>query len=168
MHYLWHASFPLWQFVLRGAVVYLSVLLLVRMGGKRQIGQMGSGEFVAILLISNAVQNAMNGGDNSVTGGLVLAVVIIVLSVAIAYLTYRYKSWEHFIEGRPRLLVHDGKLIHENLAKEKLNVQELMGILRRQGVHSLSDIRDAILETNGAVSLTKKGEEPFHQVQPEK
>jgi len=58
---LWSPSFPIWHFVLRGAVIYLSVLLLLRLGGKRQIGQMGTGQFVAILLISNAVQNAMNG-----------------------------------------------------------------------------------------------------------
>jgi uncharacterized membrane protein YcaP (DUF421 family) len=164
MHDLWHTSFPWWHFILRGGIVYLSVLLLVRLGGKRQIGQMGSGEFVAILLISNAVQNAMNGGDNSITGGLILAGIIIILSVAIAYLTFRYKGWEHFIEGRPSLLVHEGKLIQHNLAREKLNVQELMGILRREGVHSLSEIREAILETNGAVSITKKSEEPFHSV----
>ncbi|SRR5258708_849688 len=159
MHELWHPSFPIWHFILRGSVVYLSVLLLVRMGGKRQIGQMGSGEFVAILLISNAVQNAMNGGDNSITGGLILAIVIIALSVGIGYLTFKSKRWEHFIEGRPRLLIHEGKLIEPNLAREMLNVQELMGILRREGVHSLSDVKEAILENNGTVSLTKKSEE---------
>src|SRR6266700_2263913 len=91
MQALWTPSFPFWQFILRGAVVYLAVLLLLRLGGKRQIGQMGTGQFVAILLISNAVQNAMNGGDNSITGGLILTTVIILLSVGIAYLTYRSK-----------------------------------------------------------------------------
>src|SRR5476649_1658576 len=103
---LWTLSLPWWHFILRGTIVYAAVLMLLRLGGKRQIGQMGAGEFVAILLISNAVQNAMNGGDNSVSGGLILAVVIVLLSVAIAYLTYRSKTWEHVFEGRPRLLIH--------------------------------------------------------------
>jgi uncharacterized membrane protein YcaP (DUF421 family) len=62
MQAMWEVSFPYWQFIVRAAVVYIAVLILVRLGGKRQVGQMGIGEFVAILLISNAVQNSMNGG----------------------------------------------------------------------------------------------------------
>src|SRR5471030_764488 len=100
MSVLWSPSFPLWHFVLRGTVVYLSVILLLRLGGKRQVGQMGVGEFVAILLISNAVQNAMNGGDNSITGGIILATVIVGLSVLIDYLTYRSTTLEAWVEGR--------------------------------------------------------------------
>src|SRR5260221_8321648 len=112
---LWTPSFPLWQFVLRGTVIYLGVVFLLRLGGKRQVGQMGVGEFVAILLISNAVQNAMNGGDNSITGGLVLAAVLVALSWLIAFLTYKSKTWETVFEGRPRLLIHQGKIIQNNL-----------------------------------------------------
>jgi len=100
----------------------------------------------------------MNGGDNSITGGLILAAVIILLSVGIGYMTFISKTWERFIEGRPRLLIHDGKLIEANLAKELLNRQELIGILRRQDVHNLSEVAEAILETNGSVSITKKSE----------
>ena len=115
MNQLWHTSIPYWEFVLRAVVVYVAILLLLRLGGKRQIGQMGAGEFVAILLISNAVQNSMNGGDNSITGGLILASVIIVLSVFVAWLTYKSKRWEIIIQGRPTLLVHHGKILHKNL-----------------------------------------------------
>src|SRR5471032_1173140 len=104
---LWHLAFPWWHFLLRGSVVYLAVLLLLRLGGKRQVGQMGVGEFVAILLISNAVQNSMNGGDNSITGGLLLAAVIVFLSFIIAYLMYRFPKVESMIQGRPRLLIHN-------------------------------------------------------------
>src|SRR5260370_42671342 len=110
MSILWHPSFPTWHFLVRGSVVYLSVLLLLRLGGKRQVGQLGTGEFVAILLISNAVQNAMNGGDNSITGGLILAAVLIFLSVGIEFLTFRSKTWERWIQGRPLLLIHQGTL----------------------------------------------------------
>src|ERR1700674_367664 len=115
MHELWTPSFPLWHFILRGSVIYLAILLLLRLGGKRQVGQMGTGEFVAILLISNAVQNAMNGGENSITGGLILSVVLIILSVGIAYATFRSKKMEILIEGRPRLVIHNGKLLQKNL-----------------------------------------------------
>src|SRR5438105_15851464 len=121
MSTLWSPAFPVWHFVLRGSVIYLAILLLLRLGGKRQVGQMGSGEFVAILLISNAVQNAMNGGDNSITGGLILAGDLVVLSVAFGYLTYRSKAMERLFEGTPRLLIHQGKLVRPNMAKEFLN-----------------------------------------------
>src|SRR3984893_10200226 len=125
MSALWIPSFPIWHFVIRGSLIYIAILLLLRLGGKRQIGQMGAGEFVAILLISNAVQNAMNGGDNSITGGLILSTVIILLSVAIAYLTYKSKHWEAWIEGRPTLLIHQGIVVQKNLEKEFLSPHEL-------------------------------------------
>jgi len=158
MSSLWQLSFPYWLFIVRAVVVYVAVLVLLRLGGKRQIGQMGSGEFVAILLISNAVQNAMNGGDNSVSGGLILASVIIALSIGVAYLTFRSKRAEYLIQGVPTLLVHNGNIIKKNLDKELLSVHELKAILRRQGIHDLSEVHAAILESNGFVSVTKMGE----------
>src|SRR3954468_24349143 len=93
---------------IRAVIVYLSVLLLLRISGKKQMGQLGATEFVAILLISNAVQNAMNGGDNSLGGGLVLAVVLILLSSLISFLTYRSRIFSAIFEGTPTLLVHKG------------------------------------------------------------
>src|SRR5437660_648149 len=98
-------TLPAMQLVVRAAVVYAAILVLLRMAGKRQVGQMGVAEFVAILLISNAVQNSMTGGDNSLGGGLLLAAVIITLSSAVAYLTYRSKGFEAMLQGRPTLLI---------------------------------------------------------------
>src|SRR3954469_5823559 len=100
--------------VLRGVIVYISVLLLLRIAGKRQIGQMGATEFVAILLISNAVQNSMNGGDESLIGGLLLAAVLIFVSYSISFLTYRYSSVEKIFEGVPTLLVNKGKVVRKH------------------------------------------------------
>ena len=155
MEALWKVSFPYWQFVLRGVVVYLGILLLLRLGGKRQVGQLGVGEFVAILLISNAVQNSMNGGDNSVTGGIVLAVVIILLSVGISYATYRSPKFEGFLQGSPATLVKNGVVIRRNLNKELLSEPELRMLLRRQGIHSYSEIDEAIMESDGYISVTR-------------
>src|ERR1700729_4196967 len=86
------------NFIIRAVVVYLSVLILLRISGKRQMGQMGATEFVAILLISNAVQNSMNGGDNSLLAGLLLAAVLIALSSGISFLTYRSKFFSTIFE----------------------------------------------------------------------
>src|SRR3982750_1696839 len=110
---LWRLNFPWWHFVIRGVVVYVSIIFLLRLSGKRQVAQMGIAQFVALLLISNAVQNSMNGGDNSLLGGLILAGVIIVLSYAFSVLTYNSKDWENFIQGRPTLLIHHGLLLRD-------------------------------------------------------
>ncbi len=158
MSALWALSFPWWHFILRASVIYVVILLLLRLGGKRQIGQMGAGEFVAILLVSNAVQNAMNGGDNSLTGGMILASVLILLSVAFAYLTYKSRRWANLLEGTPTLLVHEGKLLHAHLEKELLNLHELKIMMRRQGVHDLNDVAEAVLESDGQLSIIKKSE----------
>src|SRR5258708_23046300 len=108
MNALWSPSFPVWQFILRGSVIYISILLLLRLGGKRQVGQMGTGEFVAILLISNAVQNAMNGGGNSITRGLILAGVFVIFIVGIPFSTFWSKKKESLIERRPPSCLYRG------------------------------------------------------------
>lgn len=158
MESFWSVSIPYWHFVFRGAFVYLTILLLLRIAGKRQIGQMGAGEFVAILLISNAVQNSMNGGDNSITGGLILAAVIVALSYLVEYLSYKSKRLERLFEGHPTMLVHKGKILRKNLERELINVHELKTLLRKQGIHDLSEIYEAILEGDGSISVTKCSE----------
>lgn len=140
---------------IRAVLVYLSVLILLRISGKRQIGQMGATEFVTVLLISNAVQNSMNGGDNSLSGGVLLAIVLICLSSLISFLTYRSRFFTSVFEGTPTLLIHKGKLIHKNLAKERLRESELKTMLRKQGLHYFHDIETAILESDGTLSVTK-------------
>ncbi|MGZ3768699.1 MAG: DUF421 domain-containing protein [Bdellovibrio sp.] len=141
--------------IIRAFVVYLVVLILLRISGKKQLGQMGPTEFVAILLISNAVQNSMNGGDNSLSGGLLLAVVLVSLSTLISYLTYKSRFVSAVFEGTPTLLVHKGKVISENLAKERMSDGELRTLLRKQGLHQISEINTAILEADGTLSVTK-------------
>jgi uncharacterized membrane protein YcaP (DUF421 family) len=158
MDQLWNPSVPWWNLAIRAVTVYVAVLLLLRVGGKRQVGQLNVAQFVALLLISNAVQNSMNGGDNSLTGGLLSAVVLIVLSFVCAFLTYHSRDWESFIQGSPTLLIHHGRLIHGNLRRELMSVRELRVLLRKQGIHDLSEIEEAVLESDGFISVTKKHE----------
>ena len=163
MDQLWHISFPWWHLVIRAAVVYAAVLWLMRVGGKRQVGQLSMAQFVALLLISNAVQNAMNGGDNSLTGGLISAVVLIILSYLCSFLTYHSRDWERFIQGSPTLLIHHGKLLYDNLQRELMSVRELRVLLRKQGVHDLCDVEEAVLESDGFISITRKSELVEHR-----
>src|ERR1044071_7889337 len=103
---MWHLSNGnWWEFIIRASLVYLVVMALLRIGGKRQVGQMGMPQLVALLLISNAVQNAMNGNDGSITAGIILASVIMFWSYVFEMLTSRSKRLENLIQGRPRVLV---------------------------------------------------------------
>ena len=158
MHDLWTPTVPYGALILRAVAVYIFVLVLLRLGGKRQIGQMGPLEFVALLLVSNAVQNAMNGGDNSLTAGFVLATVLIGLSAAVSYLTYRSRKAANIIIGRPVLLVYRGAPVEDNLRRNRISHQELHALLRRLGYEELKEIHEAILESNGVLSVVKKEE----------
>ena len=157
---LWTPSLPFAHILLRAAVVYVFVLLLLRLGGKRQIGQMGPAEFVALLLVSNAVQNSMNGGDNSITAGLVLAAAIMGMSGLIGWLSYRSKRLADIIQGKPCLLVYKGEILAHNLAKSRVAVRELHVMLRHQGFEDLKGIHEAILEANGTLSVIKTSDLP--------
>ncbi len=144
--------------IVRATITYLAVLIMLRISGKRQIGQMGATEFVSILLISNAVQNAMNGGDNSLSGGLLLAGILITLSYSIAFLAYRSRTFSAVFEGTPRLIIHNGKVLHSALKKELLSSSELRVLIRKQGVHSFSEIKSAVLEADGTLSIIRQAD----------
>lgn len=163
MNSLFHLDVPLLSLFIRAIAVYAFILFLLRISGKRQMGQMTAIEFVAVLLISNAVQNSMNGGDNSLIGGLFLATILIGMSTLIAYLTYKSKLASHIIEGTPSLLIHKGKLIPNNIKKELLSEGELKALLRKQGFHDMADIDVAILEADGTLSIT--GKNSLHNMQ---
>ena len=150
---LMHFDISPWNLVVRAVVVYFVVLILLRISGKRQIGQMGATEFVSVLLISNAVQNSMNGGDNSLSGGLLLASVLIALSIFISFLTYKSNFFQKVFEGTPRLLIHQGKYVESALKKELLSKSEVGTLLRKQGVRNITDVKVGILESDGTLSL---------------
>jgi uncharacterized membrane protein YcaP (DUF421 family) len=153
---LYTLTVPVWNLILRAVVVYLSVLIILRIAGKRQLAQMSPTEFVAILLISNAVQNAMNGGDNSLVGGLVLAIAIIITSWCISALTYRHRRVRQLFEGTPTLMVYRGKTVEKNMDKEHLSLSELRALLREQGMHDFAEIHSAVLEADGHLSVIRK------------
>jgi len=156
LHDLLIPTVPYWNLIVRAVIVYLVVLALLRLSGKRQVANLGTSELVALLLISNAVQNAMNGGDNSLTGGLVLAGVLMVLSFGCAVLTYFSRDWERFIQGRPTMLMHKGILLRHNLRRELLSIREFRALLRKQGVQDFHEVEEAVLESDGYVSVVKK------------
>lgn len=142
-----------WEFVLRALLIYAAVLLLLRLGGKREIGQMEPFDLVLLLLVSNAVQNAMNAGDNSVTAGLILAVSLVIINYLIGLGVARSKKFGAIIEGQPQLLVRDGRVCGDALKKANLSIRDLEESMRLSGCESIDKLHYAILETNGQISF---------------
>jgi uncharacterized membrane protein YcaP (DUF421 family) len=150
---MWNIAVPWWELIVRGVVVYAFLLALLRLTGKRQIGQLAPFDLVLLLVLSNAVQNSMNAGDNSLVGGLISATTLVVLNYLVGLATYRSKRLEAIVEGRPQVLIHDGKLFEEVMAGAKLNHHELQAALRQAGCTCVEEVRSAILENNGAISV---------------
>jgi uncharacterized membrane protein YcaP (DUF421 family) len=144
---------PWWEFVARAAIVYAALLLLMRLGGKRQIGQMSPFDLVLLLVVSNAVQNAMNAGDNSVTAGLILAATLFALNYVVGMLVAKFKPVADLIEGKPQVLIHNGKVNVDMLKEAHLSMRDLEAELRLHSDAPLSKIQVAILETNGQISF---------------
>src|SRR6266480_7358699 len=143
---MWTISVPWWEFIVRGVIVYLFLLIILRITGKRQVGQLAPFDLVLLLVLSNAVQNAMNGGDNSVIGGMISAVTLVAVNWIVGFLTYRSKKLEALVEGRPDVLIRDGKLFQKTLEHAKLTRHEVMAALREAGCASVEDVQAALLE----------------------
>jgi uncharacterized membrane protein YcaP (DUF421 family) len=142
-----------WAIAVRSVLVYLAVFLGLRLAGKRELGQMTVFDLVVVLLIANAVQNAMVGADFSVQGGIIAAVVLLILNRAVAFLRLRGGVWGRLIEGTPTVLVEDGQPIEPHLRREGLERSELEMVLREHGVAAIDDVKLAVLETDGSVSI---------------
>jgi uncharacterized membrane protein YcaP (DUF421 family) len=147
---------PWWELIVRGVVVYVFLLVLLRLTGKRQVGQLAPFDLVLLLVLSNAVQNSMNAGDNSLVGGLVSATTLVAANWLVSLATYRSKRLAAAIEGRPQLLVHNGKLYEDVLSRAKLTHHELNAALRQGGCSCIEDVHTAVLENNGTISVTPR------------
>jgi uncharacterized membrane protein YcaP (DUF421 family) len=153
---LWTTTQPWWEFCLRAVLVYGFLLLVLRLTGKRQVGQLSPFDLVLLLVLSNAVQNSMNGGDNSVTAGVILVLTLFCLNALVSHLSHRSKRLELLIEGRPQILVHNGAVEEDVVAREHISRHELMSAVRQAGLSELSEVRVAILENNGRINVIGK------------
>jgi uncharacterized membrane protein YcaP (DUF421 family) len=153
---MWKLAVPWWELVLRSAIVYVFLLGVIRITGKRQIGQLAPFDLVLLLVLSNAVQNSMNAGDNSLLGGLVAASTLIALNSLVALATYRSKRFEELVEGRPQVLIHNGKLYEKALRDARLTQHELNAALRQAGCVAVDEVHCAVLENNGSISVVSR------------
>jgi uncharacterized membrane protein YcaP (DUF421 family) len=153
---MFELSMPIWEFVLRAAVVYVVLLAMIRLSGKRTMGQFTPFDVLLIVLLGNAVQNALLGTDNSLLGGLLLAAVLIALNWTTGFLSSRSRAAEQLIEGVPVILARDGQLFENVLRRELVSRNDFEEALRQSGQLRLEDVQIAILETDGRISVVPK------------
>ena len=153
---MFNLSVPWWEFIVRGGAVYFFLLIFLRITGKRQVGQLAPFDLVLLLVLSNAVQNSMNAGDNSLIGGLISASTLILLNFLLANLTFRNRKVEALVDGQPQILIHDGRLIENVIAKALLTHHELRAALRAAGCTEVDEVKLAVLETTGAITVIPK------------
>jgi uncharacterized membrane protein YcaP (DUF421 family) len=144
---------PLWQIVLRALAVYGAVFVGFRLLGKRELGQMTVFDLVLILLIANAVQNAMVGPDTSLQGGLVAAAVLLVANRVVAESRLRSPLLDRLFEGRSAVLVEHGQLVTGQLRKQRVAEEDLEAAMREHGIASIDQVQLAVLETDGTISI---------------
>jgi uncharacterized membrane protein YcaP (DUF421 family) len=146
-----------WDLMLRASAVYVFIIVAIKLFGKKELSQLSVVDLVFILLISNAVQNAMVGPDTSLIGGLVAATTLFVINFVLKRLIYRFKPVEKFIEGEPIVLIYEGKLQKKNVERAGFTLQELEAAVREHGVDKLEKVDLAMLEVDGNISVLSAG-----------
>lgn len=153
---MFETTVPWPQLVLRAVLVYVFLLIGLRVSGRRQFAQVTPFDLILLLIISNAVQNAMNGGDNSFTAGAILAATLIVCNWLMGLAAVRWKWLETLVDGKPTVLLRDGKINHANMDREQITHAELMAALRNSGCRRVADVEYAVLEASGRISVVPR------------
>ncbi len=156
---LFALAMPWWEFVLRAVVVYVVVLLMVRVAGKRTLGQFTPFDMLLLVLLGNAVQNALLGQDTSLGGGLLLAATLIALNYFVGWITTRSPAVERVIEGEPVVLARHGHVLQKVLQRELVSKADFAKAMRDAGCDDVDDVDLALLETNGHITIILKKEQ---------
>src|SRR3954447_12011337 len=161
-HTLWIDLFalklPIIEKLLRPVLVYIFLVVALRVFGKRELAQLNPFDLVVLLCLSNTVQNAIIGNDNSVTGGLIGAFSLLSFNYVVVRYLFRHRRIDQILEGSPTVLVENGKVLRKELAKELLTESELLSVCHRQGFGSISELESCTLEPGGVFFL--KGKTP--------
>lgn len=144
-----------WELVLRALLVYAALLLMVRITGKRTVGQFTPFDLLVVMLLSESVSSALSGGENSVTGGLISAAALVTLNSAVAWLTSSSRKAQALLEGQPVLIARDGKVFADVLRRQRVSRTDFEEALREADC-SQDDVKCAFLETDGRISILRK------------
>lgn len=160
MHGIWRDMFvitlPILEKILRPVIVYFFLVVMLRLSGKRELVQLNPFDLVVLLTLSNTVQNAIIGDDNSVSGGLLGATSLLAVNYLVVRFLYKHKELDQIVEGKADVLIENGKLRPEHLKKELITTAQLEAAARKQGFGSLSEVDQCILEPGGTLSFIGK------------
>ena len=147
---MFHLQVPLLEKIIRPIVVYLVLIFLLRIFGKRELAQLNPFDLIVLLSLSNVVQNALIGNDNSVTGGIVGAFSLLAINWLVVRILYSYPRADQVVEGTELVLIENGVLNHKALQKELMTENELLAVVHRQGFDGFETVKKCVLEPNGA------------------
>jgi uncharacterized membrane protein YcaP (DUF421 family) len=160
MHDMWKDMFfiggPILEKILRPVIVYIFLIVGLRLSGKRELAQLNPFDLIVLLTLSNTVQNAIIGNDNSVTGGIIGATSLLAINYLVVRFLYDHRKLDQLVEGRADILIEDGKVDEHKLKRELITKEELAAAARKQGFDSLSDVRQCVLEPGGTLSFMAK------------
>lgn len=149
-------TLPVAEKILRPILVYVALVVALRLFGKRELAQLNPFDLVVLLSLSNTVQNAIIGEDNSVTGGLIGAFTLLAVNYLVVRFLFRHRRLDQLFEGDPTVLIEHGKINHRGLAKELLTESELRTVAHRQGIAHLNEIERCVLEPGGVFFIETK------------
>ena len=157
---MWHEIFalgaPLAEKILRPMIVYFFMVVFLRVFGKRELAQLNPFDLVVLLSLSNTVQNAIIGNDNSLSGGLIGAFALLAINYLVVRYLFRHRRLDQLVEGKPATLIEHGKLVKHALSKELMTRAELMTVLHRQGFDALEEVEKCVLEPGGTFYVQRK------------
>lgn len=161
---MWHDMFlvpiPILEKIIRPILVYIALILLLRVFGKRELAQLNPFDLVVLLSLSNTVQNAIIGNDNSLSGGIIGAATLLTVNWLVVRVLYSSPRLNHFLGGVERTLITNGRLDVRALKKEMLSEEELLAVVHRQGFENFSEISTCVLEPNGAFYIEARRPSP--------
>jgi len=160
LHDMFFLGLPVVEKIARPILVYAFLVIALRLAGKRELAQLNPFDLVVLLTLSNTVQNAIIGEDNSVTGGLLGASTLLVTNHLVVRYLYRHKRLDKLVEGSPEVLIQHGKTLKRSLNREFITENELASAARKQGFDSLADIDQAILDSSGGIVFHGKQPQP--------
>jgi uncharacterized membrane protein YcaP (DUF421 family) len=152
---------PAWELVARSVLIYLALLLALRVFGKREVGQFELRDLVLVLLVANAVQPAMTGPDNSLAGGAIIIVALVLLNFALGWLD-RFGIFHRLLEPEPTLVISNGRYVVRNMRREGVERDELETAIREHGLDGVSQVQMGVLEPDGTISIVGQDSEIGH------
>jgi uncharacterized membrane protein YcaP (DUF421 family) len=149
-------SMSVGEHIVRGVLVYVFLFVLLRLVGKKHVGELAPFDLLVLLILSETVQNSLVGDDTSLIGGLISAATLVILAYGISILTFSSKRLERAIEGTPKILIRHGHRRAAELQRQRITKAELLEALRNHGCANITDVRVAILENDGTITVIKR------------